>query len=143
MPEVYFYDTNCGLLKHIRHIGCTRFAKTALVVDVFHFKSKHKEADGVCQENCNPALFPELYRDGKWVFNSSVAEQTNVWYGGFFAIVREMGAVRYNFLLDEMIRRRNRYVIGELERKGHRPWTVPLAVLFPRGTPERGGAVFY
>ena len=68
------------------------FANVALPVDVFHFKCKHSEKDTFCQENCNPALFPELISDdGKgWYFNSSIAEQTNVWLGGFHAICREM-----------------------------------------------------
>ncbi|KAF8512123.1 hypothetical protein JB92DRAFT_3173596 [Gautieria morchelliformis] len=131
MPEVFFYDSNCNLLKHIRHTQCRHFDDTAVVVNVFHFKSKHKESNGFCQENCNPALYLELYEDGEWIFNSSIAEQTNVWFGGFLAIVREMTTVRFNFYLDEMIKRRNRHVVAELERKGHQPWRVPWAALFP------------
>ncbi|KAF8576618.1 hypothetical protein K439DRAFT_1649253 [Ramaria rubella] len=135
MPKAFFYDMNCGLLKHCRSIGCHCFDQTAVMVDVFHFTWKHKVSDGFYQENCNPAMFPKLYVNGKWVFNSSVAKQTNVWFGGFLAIVREMSAVRFNFFLDEMIKRRNRYTIMELERKGHNPWTIPWQALFPHGVP--------
>ncbi|KAF8573676.1 hypothetical protein K439DRAFT_1624888 [Ramaria rubella] len=114
-------------------IGCHHFDQMAVVVDVFHFQRKHKESDGFCQEHCNPALFPELYVNGRWVFNSSIAEQTNVWFGGFLAIVREMSAVRFNFFLDEMIKQCNRFTIAELACKGHHPWNVPMRALFPVG----------
>ncbi|KAF8579221.1 hypothetical protein K439DRAFT_1648540 [Ramaria rubella] len=130
MPKV-FYDTNCGLLKHCRNIGCTHFDHTVVVVDLFHFNWKHKESDSFCQENCNPALFPELYINGKWVFNSSIAEQTNVWFEGFLAIVWEMSVLCFNVLLDEMIKRCNHYIVSELEQKGHHPWSMPMSVLMP------------
>ncbi|KAF8588794.1 hypothetical protein K439DRAFT_1645329 [Ramaria rubella] len=130
MPKAFFYDTNCGLLKHCRSIGCHRFDQTAIVVDVFHFTWKHKVSDGFCQENCNPAMFPELYVNGKWVFNSSVAEQTNI------------SAMRFNFFLDEMIKRHNCYTIMELKCKGHNLWTIPWQALFfhsvPGGKTEPG-----
>jgi len=80
---------------------------------------------------CNPASFPELIKDGKWRVNTSVCEQTNAWFGGYQAIVQGMEAVRYNFFLDEMIKRRNRYVLSELEKKGHGPWIIPIDALFP------------
>ena len=44
-----------------------------------------------------------VHDDGQWVFNSSAAEQANVWFGGFQAIVRDMWVERFNFFLDEMI----------------------------------------
>ncbi|KAF8585112.1 hypothetical protein K439DRAFT_1616199 [Ramaria rubella] len=78
MPKAFFYDMNCGLLKHCRSIRCHWFDRTAVMVDVFHFTWKHKVSDSFCQENCNPVMFPELYVNSKWVFKSSVAEQTNV-----------------------------------------------------------------
>ncbi|KAF9471068.1 hypothetical protein BDN70DRAFT_820499 [Pholiota conissans] len=87
--------------------------------------------DTHCQQNCNPAAFPELIQDGKWRVNMSICEQTNVWIGGFQAIVRDMEAVRYNFFLDEMVRRRNIYIIKKLEEKGRRPWNIPLHAIFP------------
>ncbi|KAF8577525.1 hypothetical protein K439DRAFT_1649069 [Ramaria rubella] len=133
MPEVFFYDMNCALLKHCQKIGCHHFNQMAVVVVVFHFQRKHKESDGFCQEHCNPALFPELYVNGRWVFNSSIAEQTNIWFGGFLAIVWEMSAVRFNFFLDEMIKRHNHIMITELACKGHHPWNVPMRALFPAG----------
>jgi hypothetical protein len=55
----------------------TYFDGCALPVDVFHFKSKHKESDINCGSNCNPYIWPELRTDGKWWFNSSAAEQAN------------------------------------------------------------------
>lgn len=103
----------------------TYFDDIALPVDVFHFKSKHKETDIECSMYCNPARWPEL-RDGeKWRFNSSAAEQTNAWYGGFLAIVRDMQADRYEFFLEEMVKRRNRMIVKELGRKGKAPYNIP------------------
>ncbi|KAF8451067.1 hypothetical protein L210DRAFT_3385227 [Boletus edulis BED1] len=107
-PNHIFFDNNCTLSKMVRddpffeHIG--------LSVDVFHFKCKHSQTDTWCQTKCNPAAFPELLGEGSqaWYFNSSVAEQTNVWVGGYHSICREMLAERYCFFLDEMIMRRNK-----------------------------------
>ncbi|EPQ56063.1 hypothetical protein GLOTRDRAFT_41055, partial [Gloeophyllum trabeum ATCC 11539] len=87
---------------------------------------KHKTTDHACQMFCNPASFSGLVdQNGNWVFNTSIAEQTNVWFGAFQSIVREMEVVRYNFFLDEMVKRRNRWIVEELARKGHGPWHVP------------------
>lgn len=60
----------------------------------------------------------------KWVFNSSIAEQTNVWLGGYHAIVWEMTAVQCNFFLDLMIRKRNEVTIKRLEEAGFHPCLV-------------------
>ena len=95
-------------------------------VDVFHFKSKHKETDEFCQKHCNPARWTELAdADGKWIFNSSAAEQVNAWIGGYLAMVREMLAHRYDFFLDEMIKRRNEVVLEHLANGGHSPYHIP------------------
>jgi hypothetical protein len=104
------------------------FKDIGLSVDVFHFTSKHSEADVFCQENCNPIAFPELIReDGGWYFNSSIAEQTNVWLGGFHSILREMRMDKYVFFLDEMIMRRNRMTKEKLEKEGMVPTMRPCA----------------
>jgi len=95
-------------------------------VDVFHFKSKHKETDEFCQKHCNPALWKVLAdENGNWVFNSSIAEQVNVWLGGYLAIVRDMLPHRYDFFLDEMIKRRNEFVVEKLKKSGHIPYRIP------------------
>jgi hypothetical protein len=102
------------------------FANIGLSVDVFHFDCKHSEKDTYCQEHCNPAAFPELLNDKKgWYFNSSIAEQTNVWFGGYHAICREMLKDKYNFFLDEMVLRRNKATLEKLHREGCRPATWP------------------
>jgi hypothetical protein len=114
----------------------TYFSTSALPVDVFHFKCKHKASDEKCNTFCNPARWPELCTpDGKWRFNSSAAEQANAWIGGFQAIVREMQADRYEFFLDELIKRRNRNVIKELKRKGKAPHEIPREELLRPDTP--------
>ncbi|KAG2139346.1 hypothetical protein DEU56DRAFT_871163 [Suillus clintonianus] len=129
-PEFFVFDNNCKLRAHQDAIGDDHFAATGMPVDVFHFNSKHKETDTYCQQHCNPAAFPELVSGGKWQFNTSICEQTNVWLGGYQAILRDMSVHRYNFYLDEMIKRRNRYVISESERRGHSPWMISMDALF-------------
>ncbi|KAJ7670033.1 hypothetical protein DFH06DRAFT_1083660 [Mycena polygramma] len=131
-PEFFVFDNNCKLDSHQRAAGDCHFENTGKPVDVFHFTCKHKLTDHHCQLYCNPAAFPELIdENGNWRFNTSICEQTNVWFGGYISLVRDMEVTRYNFFLDEMIKRRNRYVVAELERKGHSPWTIPMEALFP------------
>lgn len=108
----------------------TYFNHCALPVDVFHFKSKHKEQDLFCGMHCNPYLWQDLVTaDGKWLFNSLAAEQTNAWLGGFLAIVWDMHVERYNFFLDEMIRRWNEYLHSQLLEQGLTPYNIPRSEL--------------
>lgn len=115
------FDNNCKLDAHLKYCNDHTFDDTGRPVDVFHFTTKHKLSDTHCQQNCNPAAFPELIQDGHWRINMSICEQTNVWIGGYQAILRDMEAVRYNFFLDEMIKRKNRYITRRLKAKGHAP----------------------
>ena len=130
-PEFFVFDNNCKLDAHQKKNKEKHFEDTAMPVDVFHFRTKHKSTDTHCQMFCNPAAFPELMKDGKWVFNTSICEQTNVWLAGFHAILRDMEATRYNFFLDEMLKRRNCYVVKQLKAKGHCPWNIPLRSIIP------------
>jgi hypothetical protein len=123
---VVFFDNNCRLQEHLRNQKDGFFDQVILAVDVFHFKSKHKESNEFCQKHCNPAKWKELAdENGKWVFNSSAAEQVNVWLGGFHAIVHDMLPHRYDFFLDEMIKRRNEKLVARLEETGKEPYNVP------------------
>lgn len=36
-------------------------------------------------------------------FNTSIAEQTNAWFGKYHAMCREMGSVFFEFFLNQMI----------------------------------------
>lgn len=54
---------------------------------------------------------------------------TNVWFGGYQAIVRDMRVERFNFFLDEMIKRRNRMIVGDLRRRGKCPYEIPRTEL--------------
>ena len=73
------------------HTNDRYFENVGLPVDVFHFDSKHKEGDAFCAEHCNAASFPELIGEGgKWIFNSSAAEQINSWMRKFEKLVQEM-----------------------------------------------------
>ncbi|KAJ7168381.1 hypothetical protein C8R43DRAFT_877227 [Mycena crocata] len=133
-PEFFVFDNNCKLDAHQRAIGDRHFENTGKPVDVFHFTCKHKLTDHHCQLYCNPAAFPEMIlKDGRWRFNTSICEQTNVWFGGFISNVQDMEVTRYNFFLDEMIKRRNRYTVAQLEVRGHSPWMIPMEALFPNG----------
>jgi len=119
-PEHVFYDTNCDARQQAEKDPW--FQDVGMCVDVWHFLNKHKVSHKYCQQHCNPAMYPELMNDdGKWFFNTSVAEQTNAWLGGYSSIVREMLPDKYNFFLDEMIRLRNAEVLKKLEREGHNP----------------------
>ena len=128
-PSFCFFDNNCILLKHILASGETRLSNVGLPVDVFHATVKHKDTDAFCAMNCNPASFPELMDGTKWVFNSSVAEQTNSWYGKFLPIVREMTRIHYNFFLDEMVSVYNDWKVSTLSQRAMRPRTIPLEEL--------------
>ncbi|KAJ7348297.1 hypothetical protein DFH08DRAFT_698265 [Mycena albidolilacea] len=124
-PEHFVYDTNCDarqqVLAHPEHWAW--FLDVGMSVDVFHFLNKHQITHLFCQEHCNPAKFPELMGpDGKtWFFNTSIAEQTNVWLGGYHSMCREMLPVKYNFFLDEMIRLRNDMTVAKLAADGFNP----------------------
>jgi hypothetical protein len=123
-PDHIFFDNNCSLAKAVQ--ADDFFRDIGLTVDVFHFKSKHSETDLFCQTYCNPAGYPELLSPDGWYFNSSIAEQTNVWLGGYHSICREMLVDKYSFFLDEMIMRKNRLVRAKLEKEMHMPGLWPI-----------------
>ncbi|KIJ05333.1 hypothetical protein PAXINDRAFT_93606 [Paxillus involutus ATCC 200175] len=123
-PNHIFYDNNCTLSYMVRNDPY--FKSIGLSVDVFHFKCKHSTEDEWCQQHCNPASFEDLVgEDGKWLFNSSVAEQTNIWFGEYHSICREMTADRYAFFLDEMIIQKNCLCKVKLEVEGCKPHNWP------------------
>jgi CxC6 like cysteine cluster associated with KDZ transposases len=127
-PEHLIYDTNCDAKQQVLAQGDTYFDDIGMCVDVWHFLNKHKVSHTFCQAHCNPADYPELMTpEGKWFFNTSIAEQTNVWLGGYHAMCREMLPVKYNFFLDEMIRLKNEVVVEKLRRGGHHPRHYPIA----------------
>ncbi|KAJ6456275.1 hypothetical protein C8R47DRAFT_996346 [Mycena vitilis] len=127
-PDHFIYDTNCDAKQQVmKPPGDPWWDSIGMCVDVWHFLNKHKASHEFCQKHCNPADYPELMNeDGQtWFFNTSIAEQVNVWLGGYHVIVREMLSVKYNFFLDEMIRLRNVATVSQLERDGHHPRHAP------------------
>src|ERR1700761_252055 len=121
-----WHDNNCRIVAMLKKDKDSYFSKCALPVDVFHFKCKHKEGDVDCSRYCNPYIYPNLRTEtGQWRFNSSAAEQTNAWFGGYQAIVQEMSAERYNFFLDEMIRRRNVVMVNLVRKRNQNPHNIP------------------
>ncbi|KAF7331311.1 hypothetical protein MKEN_00008300 [Mycena kentingensis (nom. inval.)] len=128
MPDIVIYDNNCTLYKHLAAKNDDLILTVGFPVDVFHWECKHKK-DGIeCSYHCSPLFFPELKgADGKaWFFNSSIAEQTNVWLGGYHSILRKMGCVKFNFFLDEMILRKNKLTVAKLEADGACPGLRPF-----------------
>ncbi|KAG2032178.1 hypothetical protein BDR03DRAFT_936104 [Suillus americanus] len=124
-PSHIFYNNKCTLSYHIRNDPY--FKSVGLSVDVFHFQCKHSIEDAWCQDHCNPAYFDELQdASGNWLFNSSIAEQTNVWFGGYHSICHEMLMDRYVFFLDEMILQKNRLMKAKLHAEGRCPGNWPL-----------------
>ncbi|KAF6742320.1 hypothetical protein DFP72DRAFT_994429 [Ephemerocybe angulata] len=111
MPNFVIFDNNCTLSKHVK--GDPDFKDTGLYVDVFHYTCKHSKSDTFCKENCNPYDCQDLRSDDgqSWFFNTSIAEQTNVWFGGYHSICREMTGDMFDFFLDEMILIRNQATI--------------------------------
>ncbi|KAJ7674269.1 hypothetical protein B0H14DRAFT_3687488 [Mycena olivaceomarginata] len=127
-PEHLMYDTNCDAKQQVNAnpVQWAWFKDMGMCVNIWHFLNKHAVTHQFCQEHCNPADYPELLGpDGKWFFNTSVAEQTNVWLGGYHSMCREMLPVKYNFFLDEMIRLRNEAVVAKLAQDGHEPRRAP------------------
>jgi hypothetical protein len=126
MPNIVFYDNNCRLYKHLVHQGNLLYKTVGFPVDVFHWKCKHSKTEIECSYHCNPHCFPELIgEDGRgWYFNSSIAEQNNVWLGGFHSILREMTADHYDYFLDEMVLRKNRLTKEKL--KDFAPGYLPV-----------------
>jgi hypothetical protein len=124
-PEHLIYDTNCDAKQQVNAHPeqWAWFKDVGMTVDVFHFLNKHDTRHFFCQENCNPAKCPELMGpDGKtWFFNTSAAEQTNVWLGGYHSICREMLPYKYNVFLDEMVRLRNQITVAKLAAEGADP----------------------
>ncbi|EKM49359.1 uncharacterized protein PHACADRAFT_201747 [Phanerochaete carnosa HHB-10118-sp] len=121
-PEHVYFDSNCILQQFIDWAGDLFFHDINLSVDAFHFRTKHKESDMFCQEYCNPASFPKLKApDGKWYFNSSIAEQMNIWLANYNLMCWEMRADRHNFFLDEMIMRQNRKILTKLAKGDQAP----------------------
>lgn len=122
-PDFFVYDTACDAKQQVMASKNPWWDDVNMCVDVWHFLNKHKTTHEFCQKYCNPAMFPELMDDEKkkWWFNTSVAEQINVWLGGYHSICREMHPVKYNFFLDEMIHLRNEMTVAKLAEAGHNP----------------------
>ena len=66
------------------------FSDVGLTVNVFYWSYKHSTQDTFFQQYCNPYYYPMLQNDDRlsWYFNSSIVEQTNVWFGGMMLFVR-------------------------------------------------------
>ncbi|KAJ7733056.1 hypothetical protein DFH07DRAFT_968134 [Mycena maculata] len=123
-PEHFIYDTNCDAKQQVdAHPEIWSWWKdVSMTVDVFHFLNKHAVGHTFCQEHCNLASCPELSNPNKtWYFNTSIAEQMNIWFSGYHSMCWEMLPVKYNFFLDEMICLRNQVTLSKLAADGDDP----------------------
>ncbi|EJU01563.1 hypothetical protein DACRYDRAFT_52977 [Dacryopinax primogenitus] len=100
MPDILYFDNNCNLCCHLANRSTDvheHFKHTMLVVDTFHWRTKHQLSNNpYCNMHCNPANYQELYMassPNKWCFNSSVCEQMNSWVHPFAGLICEMTAV--------------------------------------------------
>ncbi|KAH9817679.1 hypothetical protein DFH28DRAFT_962667 [Melampsora americana] len=118
MPEVVFYNNACRLTEHIYtgNSDSSAFSRTVIPVDPFHHCS-HADTDQFCKMFTDPHLFPDIQEDGRWIFNASAAELTNIWYGGFASMCRNMGSLMYNFFLEEMVELRNAWLTKRLSNR--------------------------
>ncbi|EGG08161.1 uncharacterized protein MELLADRAFT_84934 [Melampsora larici-populina 98AG31] len=118
LPEVIFYDNACNLLKVI-HNGDrdpAPFKHSIIPVDPFHHRA-HKETDEFCQRYTDPKKFPDLQENGSWIFNASAGELSNIWYGGFASMCRNMQATRYKYFLEDMVEWRNLWLTDALSAR--------------------------
>lgn len=82
-PEHLIYNSNCDTKQQALAQNDPYFKDMGMCVDIWHFLNRHKITHSFCQQHCNSADYPELLAsDSKWYFNTSIAEQTNVWLGG-------------------------------------------------------------
>ena len=130
MPEFFIYNNCCGVYNHLHAQNDPILKEVGFPVDTFHFNCKHSQTDIICHEHCNPRLFPELLLSDKssdrtFYFNSLKCKQINVWIGRYHAILREMQASCYNFLLNKLIMRKNRVLKAKLKQEGHLPSYIP------------------
>ncbi len=126
MPEYFIYNNCCGVYNHLQATEDPLLETMGFSVDAFHYDCKHKVTDVIRRQHCNPRKFPKLLNPGgTWYFNSSKCEQLNAWLRSYQAIFWEMNSDRYEFLLDELIMRKNRALVAKLEKDGHIPSCVP------------------
>lgn len=84
-PEHIVYDTNCDAQQQAEKDPW--FKGVGMCVDTWNFHNKHAVTHTYCQLNCNPVLYPELMDTfSGWFFNTSIAEQTNAWLGGYHSM---------------------------------------------------------
>jgi hypothetical protein len=78
-PQHMIYDSNCNVLCEVESCKVMFFEGMGMCVDAFHHRTKHKANDVLCRKGCDMKAHPELLDDnGKYYFNSSIAEQTNI-----------------------------------------------------------------
>ena len=96
-PEHVFYNTNCDAWQQAEKDPW--FQGVGMCVNAWHFHNKHSVTHKYCQLHCNPTKYPELMDVSAWFFNTSIAEQTNSWLGGYHSMCHEMLPAKFDFFL--------------------------------------------
>lgn len=101
IPKVFIYDDACHLKKYVTNKASDKFdaksdrgkrlSNSLIVCDRFHFLT---HVDDWCRANCDPDLYPVLEN-----VNTSVCEQTNMWFGGFKHMFKHMNYSHFHFTL--------------------------------------------
>ena len=103
LTEHIIYDSCC--LAKQEAASNPLFEGIGMCVDPWNFTNKHKNTDTCCCINYNAVDYPKLLtNDSKWHFSTLIAEQINVWLGGYYSICKEMLPLKYDFFLDKMVR---------------------------------------
>ncbi|ORY43720.1 hypothetical protein BCR33DRAFT_738458 [Rhizoclosmatium globosum] len=117
-PFVLYYDKACRLLQslvvQIRQGNdevkkaqlLAVYDRVALIVDKFHFRGHQDE---YCEMWCNPTFVDSVLKKKGYIkkFNTSAAEQGNVWFSGISHILRDLDAVTHDFFLFSLVDKRN------------------------------------
>ncbi|EIW82970.1 hypothetical protein CONPUDRAFT_53432 [Coniophora puteana RWD-64-598 SS2] len=122
-PDHFVYYMTCKAKQQVLKSGDPWRRPVSMSIDIWCLLNKHKTMHNFCQQYCNLAAFPELKLDDGtgWWFNTSIAEQTNVWLGSFHSMVWEMLLIRCNFFLDEMVHLCNINTMATLKSWKHEP----------------------
>ncbi|KAJ3303317.1 hypothetical protein HDU76_005372 [Blyttiomyces sp. JEL0837] len=117
---VIYYDRACKLYQTLENDPQTKhlLGKVAFLVDLFHFRGHN---DTYCREKCNPITAGvEFEKAGMEKFNTSAAEQVNVWFGRISHMLRYIDPKLHDFYLYSLVDYRNRVDVGDEDEENGR-----------------------
>ncbi|KAJ3320902.1 hypothetical protein HDU76_000196 [Blyttiomyces sp. JEL0837] len=105
---ILYYDRACKLYRSMTSDveSASLLANLALLVDFFHFRGHNDE---YCRNHCNPHTAEKQFQQaGLNKFNTSAAEQANVWFSRISHMLRYIDSELHDFYLFSLIDFRNR-----------------------------------